>query len=89
MSGFPNTSKSLVVLGWVAIILFVFIYGIELLPHHGAPITIRWIHMKFGRTGFIVLNILMVVAFLALLPYRCLTKHIGDCLDCNWLGKDT
>ena len=76
MSGFSKISKSLAMLGWVAVIFFVLIYGIELLPHHGPPITIRWIHMKFGRTGLIILNILMVVAFLALLPYRHPTKHI-------------
>jgi len=76
MTSFSKKSKSLAVLGWGAIILFVLIYGIELLPHHGPPITIRWIHTTFGRTGLIVLNILIVLAFLALLPYRRQTKHV-------------
>lgn len=56
--------------------LFVAIYGVELLPHHGPPVTILWIHATFGRTGLIVLNILIVLAFLVLLPYRRPTKHI-------------
>lgn len=56
--------------------LFVAIYGVELLPHHGPPVTILWIHETFGRTGLIVLNILIVLAFLVLLPYRRPTKHI-------------
>lgn len=76
MNSFPSISKLLVFLGWVAVLLFMLIYGIELLPHHGPPVTIRWINMTFGRTGLIVLNILMVLAFLALFPYRRPTKHI-------------
>lgn len=63
-------------LGWLAVGLFVIIYGVELLPHHGAPITIRWIRETFGNTTLIVLNILIVMAFLALLPYRCPTKSL-------------
>jgi protein-S-isoprenylcysteine O-methyltransferase Ste14 len=76
MNSFPIISKLLVFLGWVAVLLFMLIYGIELLPHHGPPVTIRWINMTFGQTGLIVLNILMVLAFLALFPYRRPTKHI-------------
>lgn len=64
------------VLGWIAIVLFVAIYGIELLPHHGAPVTVRWIRENLGQTGLIVLNILIVLAFLALLPYRRPTKSL-------------
>lgn len=63
-------------LGWVAIVLFVVIYGVELLPHHGPPITIRWIRESFGQTGLIALNILILLAFMALFPYRRPTKHI-------------
>lgn len=74
----PHSSRSqlLTVLGWIAIILFIALYGIELLPHHGPPVTIRWIHRIFGQTGLILLNILIVLAFLALLPYRRPTKTI-------------
>jgi len=76
MASFSKMSKSLAMLGWGAIILFVLIYGIELLPHQGPPVTIRLIQKIFGQTGLIILNILIVLAFLALLPYRRPTKHI-------------
>jgi len=62
------------VAGWVAIALFAVIYAVELLPHHGRPATLKWIGETFGQGGLIVLNILIVVAFLALLPYRRETK---------------
>ena len=70
--------KIISVLGWLAIVLFVVIYGIELLPHQeeGPPVTISWIYETFGRTGLIVLNILIVLGFFALLPFRRPTKHI-------------
>ncbi len=63
-------------IGWLAIGLFAIIYGVELLPHHGAPVTIRWIRETFGNGFLIVLNILIVLAFLALLPYRRPTKGV-------------
>jgi protein-S-isoprenylcysteine O-methyltransferase Ste14 len=68
--------KPLTIIGWVAILLFVAIYGIELLPHHGPPVTVRWIEDAFGQAGLIVINIIIVLAFLALLPFRRPTKHI-------------
>lgn len=74
--------QSRAVSGWVAIVLFVAIYGVELLPHHGPPVTVRWIRETFGQTVLIVLNIIVVLAFLALLPYRRPTKHI-------WKSKGT
>ncbi|MCL4551086.1 MAG: isoprenylcysteine carboxylmethyltransferase family protein [Bacteroidetes bacterium] len=69
--------KIISVLGWLAIVLFVIIYGIELLPHQeGPPATISWIRENFGQTGLIILNILIVLGFFALLPFRRPTKHI-------------
>jgi protein-S-isoprenylcysteine O-methyltransferase Ste14 len=56
--------------GIAAIILFVAIYAVELFQHSGPPVTIKWIRATFGNAGLIVLNILIVIAFLALLPYR-------------------
>ncbi len=56
--------------GLAAIVLFVAIYAVELFHHGGPPVTIRWIEAHFGRAGLIVANIVIVVAFLALLPYR-------------------
>ena len=70
-----NSSRNLLtVVGWVSIALFVALYAIELLPHHGRPATLAWISDHFGRGGLIAINILIVVAFLALLPYRRPTK---------------
>lgn len=70
----------LTIVGWVAIVAFVGIYIMELLPHHGPPITIKWIRETFGTTGLIIINIVIVLAFLALLPYRRATKS-------NWKSK--
>jgi len=57
-------------IGVIAIILFVAIYAVELFNHSGPPVTIMWIRANFGRSGLIALNVLIVIAFLALLPYR-------------------
>ncbi len=62
--------------GWVAIVLFVAIYGIELLPHQGPPATVRFLRERLGQTGLIVLNIAIVAAFLALLPFRRPTRAL-------------
>jgi protein-S-isoprenylcysteine O-methyltransferase Ste14 len=70
-----NWSKLKTVLGIVALLLFILIYGIELFPHHGRPATVRWIEETMGRAGLIVVNISIAVAFLALLPYRRETKR--------------
>jgi protein-S-isoprenylcysteine O-methyltransferase Ste14 len=57
-------------IGVIALLLFVAIYSVELFNHHGPPTTIRWIRENFGTGGLIAINILIVVAFLVLLPYR-------------------
>lgn len=70
-------SKLLTVIGLAAIIIFVVIWGIELLPHQeGPPVTIRWISENFGQSGLIIFNIIVVLGFLALLPFHRPTKHI-------------
>ncbi len=63
-------------IGWIAIILFAVIYAAELFPHNGPPVTIRWIHAHFGTGGLVFLNIVIVLAFLALLPFRRPTKKV-------------
>jgi protein-S-isoprenylcysteine O-methyltransferase Ste14 len=68
--------------GWLGIALFVLIYAVELTPHHGRPRTIAWIEANFGTAGLILLNIAVVAAFLALLPYRRPTKGV-------WKSKGT
>ncbi len=69
-------SKTLPIIGFSGLLLFVILYGIEVVPHHGPPATIRWIRNTFGQTGLIILNIFIVLAFLALLPYRKPTKNV-------------
>ncbi len=63
-------------LGWLSILLFIAIYCVELLPHKGRPRTLAWIEATFGTQGLIILNIVIVIAFLLLLPYRKPTKHV-------------
>lgn len=66
--------KFLTWIGIIAVLLFVGIYGVELFGHGGRPVTIKWIQDNFGKGGLIALNILIVIAFLALLPYRHSTQ---------------
>lgn len=68
--------RFLTVIGWIAIILFAAIYVVELIPHHGPPVTIHWIRENLGTGGLIILNIVIVLAFLALLPFRRPTKNV-------------
>jgi len=71
----PHGFSVRAVVGGMAIAMFVALYGIEIV-HHGPPITVRWVRQTFGTAGLILLNIAIVVAFLALLPYRRPTRHI-------------
>lgn len=71
-----RSSRFLTVMGWIAICLFALIYVVELFPHHGPPITIRWIRENLGTEGLIMVNIIIVLAFLALLPFRMPTKNV-------------
>ncbi len=76
MSFKAKSPKFLTLMGWIAIILFAAIYLVELFPHHGSPVTIRWIRENLGNGGLIILNIVIVLAFLALLPFRRPTKNV-------------
>ncbi len=69
-------NKFLTIMGWTAIVLFIGIYIVEFLPHHGPPVTVRWIRDHFGTVGLIISNIIIVLAFLALMPYRRPTKNV-------------
>ena len=75
-------SNLLTTVGWIAIIGFIAIYIAEFFPKHGPPITIKWIRETFGTTGLIIVNIVIVLAFFALLPYRRSTKS-------DWKSKGT
>jgi len=37
--------------GWAAILLFAVICAVELLPHHGRPVTLPFIEGSFGHMG--------------------------------------
>ena len=64
------------VIGWTGLVAFVVIYVAEFLPRQGPPATIRWIRENLGQGGLITINILIVVSFIALLPYRRPTKNL-------------
>jgi protein-S-isoprenylcysteine O-methyltransferase Ste14 len=68
--GNPRLERLKSVIGWAGIALFAVIYAVELVPRRGRPPTLRWIEQTFGQGGLIALNIVIVLAFLALLPYR-------------------
>ncbi len=72
MSTFRRTFRTII--GLVAIVLFLAMYAGEFLPRSGPPVTIKWVEQTFGRSGLIAINIVVVLAFLALLPYRRPTK---------------
>jgi len=76
MNAESKASRFLTLMGWIAIVLFALIYASELFPHHGPPIAIRWIRDSLGKEGLIILNIVIVLAFLALLPFRKPTKNV-------------
>ncbi len=67
-------NKILGYLGIAGILLFLIIYGFELLPHHGPPASIKWMRENLGTAGLIIINITIVIAFLALLTYRKQTR---------------
>jgi protein-S-isoprenylcysteine O-methyltransferase Ste14 len=69
-----TTGRLWTALGWLGIALFVAIYAAEFLPRDGPPVTIRWLRENLGTGGLIAVNIAMVLAFLALLPFRRPTK---------------
>ncbi len=66
-SGWSRISTAV---GIAGIAVFVIIYSAEFFPRHGPPVTIKWLRDHFGQAGLIVVNIVVVLAFLALLPYR-------------------
>ena len=49
-------SISLTVSGWVAIVLFIAIYIVELFPHHRPPVTVRWIEEHFGTSSLVAIH---------------------------------
>ncbi len=64
------------VVGWSGVVLFTLIYAVELLPHHGPPLTIQWMYRWFGRAGVIFFNLVIVLAFLSLFVYRRPSRQV-------------
>jgi hypothetical protein len=73
-SNLGDMQKARAILGLMAVAAFAIIYGVELLPHGGPPATVRWLRGALGTKGLIAVNIAIVLAFFALLPYRRSTK---------------
>jgi protein-S-isoprenylcysteine O-methyltransferase Ste14 len=71
----------LIGLGLFGIIGFLYLYVVKLLGQHGKPPSLVFLENYIGRTGLIVINILVFASFLALLPYR-LPSEKG-----NWKSK--
>ena len=60
--------------GLLGAAVFIVLYAPELLPHRGPPVTVRWLRDHIGREGLIAVNVVAVLAFLLLLPYRRRTE---------------
>jgi protein-S-isoprenylcysteine O-methyltransferase Ste14 len=71
----PKTRDHLLVaVGIFAIIGFLYLYSVKLFGQHGKPVTSAFIESYIGRPGLIILNVLIFASFLALLPYRQISK---------------
>lgn len=70
----PDSTRIRSILGWAAVVAFLVMYAAEFFPRHGPPVTIRWLHDHLGKAGLIAVNIVVVLGFLILLPYRRSTK---------------
>jgi protein-S-isoprenylcysteine O-methyltransferase Ste14 len=73
--------RLLVVVGIFGIAGFLYLYFVKLFGQHGKPITSAFIEAYIGRPGLIFLNVLIFASFLALLPYRRISK------ERNWKSK--
>lgn len=62
--------KILVSLGFLGVAGFLYLYAVKLFGQHGKPATGVLLENYVGRSGLIVINILVFACFLALLPYR-------------------
>lgn len=67
--------RILIGMGVFGIVGFLYLYAVKLFGQHGRPPTIALIENYIGRPGIIVLNVLVFASFLALLPYRRVSKE--------------
>ena len=77
-----NTRDNLLIaVGIFGIVGFLYLYFVKLFGQHGKPITSAIIEPYIGRPGLIILNILVFASFIALLPYRRVSK------EATWKSK--
>jgi protein-S-isoprenylcysteine O-methyltransferase Ste14 len=67
--------KIFIGLGVFGIVGFLYLYAVKLFGQHGPPPTSVLLERYIGRDGIIVLNIAVFASFLALLPYRLVSKE--------------
>jgi hypothetical protein len=73
--------RLLIAVGIFGVAGFLYLYLVKLFGQHGKPITSEFIETYVGRSGLIVLNVLIFASFLALLPYRRISR------ERNWRSK--
>ena len=72
----PKTrDRLLIAAGIFGIGGFLYLYFVKLFGQHGKPVTSAFIEAYIGRPGLIFLNVLIFASFLALLPYRRISKE--------------
>jgi protein-S-isoprenylcysteine O-methyltransferase Ste14 len=67
--------RLLIAVGIFGVAGFLYLYLVKLFGQHGKPITSAFIETYVGRPGLIILNVLIFASFLALLPYRRISKE--------------
>ncbi len=73
--------RLLIAVGIFGIVGFLYLYSVKLFGQHGRPITSAFIETYIGRPGLIIINVLIFASFLALLPYRRISK------ESSWKSK--
>ena len=67
--------RLLIAVGIFGVAGFLYLYLVKLFGQHGKPITSAFIETYVGRPGLIILNVLIFASFLALLPYRRISRE--------------
>lgn len=74
----PGTrDKFFLAVGLFGVAGFLYLYAVKLFGVHGPPPGIAFLQAHIGKTGVIVVNVLVFACFLALLPYRVNPSSAG------------